>query len=72
MDQVSGMKDWENEVVSLYAVRAIPENVVVDPSGKIIAKDLYGDDLKGTLSGLLDITSFFCAWQIPRIKKLTR
>ena len=52
--QVSDLKGWENEVASLYAVRAIPKNVLVDPSGKIIAKDLYGDELTGKLSEVLD------------------
>lgn len=51
--QVSDLKGWENEVASLYAVRAIPKNVLVDPTGKIIAKDLYGDELAGKLSELL-------------------
>ena len=52
--QVSDLKGWENEVASLYAVRAIPKNVLVDPSGKIIARNLHGDELTKKLLELLN------------------
>lgn len=50
--QVSDLKFWENEVAVLYGVKAIPTNLLLDPEGKIIAKDLQGEDLSKKLSEL--------------------
>jgi peroxiredoxin len=50
--QVSDLKFWENEVAVLYGVKAIPMNLLLDPQGKIIAKDLRGEDLSKKLSEL--------------------
>jgi hypothetical protein len=36
----------------LYAVRGIPINFLLDPNGKIIAKNLRGDDLEDKLAEL--------------------
>ncbi|MVN21181.1 TlpA disulfide reductase family protein [Mucilaginibacter arboris] len=52
-NHVSDLKFWDNEVAALYGVHSIPGNFLVDPSGKIIAKDLRGDDLEQTLAKLL-------------------
>lgn len=43
--QVSDLKGWDNAVAQLYGVRSIPINFLIDPSGKIIAKDLRGNAL---------------------------
>ncbi|RKR80430.1 thiol-disulfide isomerase/thioredoxin [Mucilaginibacter gracilis] len=43
--QVSDLKYWKNDVAVLYGVRAIPQNFLLDPNGKIIAKNLTGDKL---------------------------
>lgn len=43
--QVSDIKGWDNEVAQLYAVQSIPANFLIDPNGKIIAKNLRGDQL---------------------------
>ncbi|MCP4646433.1 MAG: TlpA family protein disulfide reductase, partial [bacterium] len=40
-DQLSDLKRWETPVVDLYGVERIPFNVLLDPSGKIVEKDLY-------------------------------
>ena len=50
--QVSDLKFWDNEVAVLYGVKAIPTNLLLDPEGKIIAKDLRGEDLSKKLSEL--------------------
>ncbi len=42
---VSDLKGWGNEVGKLYGIRAIPQNVLVDPEGKIIARNLRAEDL---------------------------
>ncbi|MGI4021782.1 MAG: redoxin domain-containing protein [Janthinobacterium lividum] len=52
-NHVSDLKFWNNEVAALYGVRSIPGNFLIDPNGKIVAKDLRGDDLEQTLAKLL-------------------
>ena len=44
--QVSDLKFWDNEVAKLYGIRAIPQNFLIDPEGKIIAKNLRGPELE--------------------------
>lgn len=49
-DNVSDLKGWKNFVSkSLYKVSSIPANFLLDPSGKIIAKNLRGADLQKKL-----------------------
>jgi len=52
--QVSDLKYWKNEVAELYGVRAIPQNFLLDPSGKIIAKNLDGEALAVKLGQLFN------------------
>jgi len=49
---VSDLKYWENEVAKQYGIRAIPQNFLLDPSGKIIAKNLNGETLEKKLTEL--------------------
>ena len=51
--QVSDLKYWDNEVALLYGVKGIPTNLLLDPQGKIIAKDLRGADLDKKLAEVL-------------------
>lgn len=51
--QMSDIKGWECEGAKLYNVRAIPANVLVDINGKIIAKNLRGEDLYNKMAELL-------------------
>jgi peroxiredoxin len=51
--QVSDLKQWESSMVPLYGFDGIPFNVLVDPSGKIIASSLRGEDLEKTLAAIL-------------------
>jgi hypothetical protein len=37
----------------MYRVQSIPQNFLIDPNGKIIAKDLRGVDLEKKLCELL-------------------
>ncbi|MBS7566098.1 AhpC/TSA family protein [Mucilaginibacter sp. Bleaf8] len=46
---VSDLKFWSNEAAALYYVQSIPQNFLIDPTGKIIAKNLRGADLEGKL-----------------------
>ncbi|RFZ83217.1 AhpC/TSA family protein [Mucilaginibacter terrenus] len=50
--QVSDLKFWDNLVAKLYGVESIPQNFLIDPQGKIIAKNLRGDDLDAKLEQL--------------------
>jgi len=50
---ISDLKKWESIVVGAYQIEGIPFNVLLDPSGKIIAKDLRGPALGTTLETLL-------------------
>ncbi len=50
---VSDLKGWNNEVAALFQVRSIPQNLLIDPNGKIVAKNLRGDVLASKLKELL-------------------
>ena len=50
---ISDLKKWESIVVNAYQIEGIPFNVLIDPTGKIIAKDLRGPALGTTLEALL-------------------
>ncbi|WP_341840599.1 TlpA disulfide reductase family protein [Chitinophaga caseinilytica] len=52
--QVSDLKFWDNEVARLYGIRGIPQNFLVDPQGKIIAKNLRGEALEKKLAEVLN------------------
>ena len=43
--QVSDLKYWASEAAVLYGITAIPKNFLIDPKGKIIARDLRGPAL---------------------------
>jgi len=42
---VSDLLYWKNAVAVQYGIQAIPQNLLLDPQGKIIAKNLRGEDL---------------------------
>jgi peroxiredoxin len=50
---VSDLQFWNNAVAKLYGIQAIPQNLLLDPNGKIIAKNLRGDALTQKLSEVL-------------------
>jgi peroxiredoxin len=50
---VSDLAAWNNSVAQMYRIQSIPQNILVDPTGKIIAKDLRGPDLEKKLCELL-------------------
>ncbi len=51
--QMSDLKYWSSEAAALYAVKGIPHTVLIDPNGKIIAKNLRGEELMEKLEELL-------------------
>jgi peroxiredoxin len=52
--QVSDVTGWENPVAKMYGVQSIPANLLISPEGKILAKNLRGEDLAKKLAELLD------------------
>jgi peroxiredoxin len=52
--QVSDLAFWKNEAAQLYEVQSIPQNFLIDPSGKIVARDLRGEALDKKLAELLN------------------
>ncbi len=50
---VSDLKGWESEVAATYAVQAIPANFLLDPEGKVIARDLRAEALEAKLAEVL-------------------
>jgi peroxiredoxin len=50
---ISDLKKWESTVVNSYQIEGIPFNVLLDPNGNIIAKELRGQALQDTLSSIL-------------------
>ena len=51
--QVSDLKGWQSPVAGTYGIQSIPSNLLIDPSGKIVGKDLRGEDLINALNGVL-------------------
>lgn len=50
--QVSDLKYWNNEAALLYGINAIPQNFLLDPEGRIIARNLRGKELLEKLGEL--------------------
>lgn len=52
--QVSDLKGMQSEVKKAYGIRVIPMNFLIDKEGKIIARNLKGNELMSKLKELLD------------------
>lgn len=51
---VSDLKGWDNTVAGAYAIRAVPNNYLIDPNGIIIARNLRGEALEAALAKYLN------------------
>ena len=51
-DHVSDLQRWESAIADLYGVEKIPSNYLIDPGGKIIARDLFGAELLKKIENL--------------------
>lgn len=51
--QVSDLKYWNNDVARQYKISQIPQNILIDPNGKIVGKNLRGAELDSRLCALL-------------------
>lgn len=52
--QVSDLKKWDGDVVRNYNITGIPFTVLLDKEGKIIAKNLRGEELEKKLAEVLN------------------
>ncbi len=50
---VSDLQFWNNSVAKIYKVGSIPQNFLIDPTGKIVARNLRGPALEEKLCELL-------------------
>jgi len=46
---LSDLKGWKSVAASTYGIRSIPQSLLVDPSGKVVARNLRGEALGNKL-----------------------
>jgi peroxiredoxin len=51
---VSDLKGWQNAAAQLYGVRSIPQTLLIDEEGKIIARNLKGAALEAKLKEIFE------------------
>jgi len=51
--QVSNLKFWDEPIAKQYQVESIPAPFVLDASGKLVAKNLVGAELRAKIAELL-------------------
>lgn len=49
---VSDLQFWNNAAAKKYGIVSVPQNFLIDPSGKIVARDLKPDELSAKLASL--------------------
>jgi len=52
-NHISDLKAWDCAAGKLYGINSIPSNVLVGPDGKILARNIFGEELKAKLRELL-------------------
>ncbi|MBA0883774.1 TlpA family protein disulfide reductase [Flavobacterium sp. BBQ-18] len=52
-NQVSNLKGWQEPIAAQYKVEAIPATFILDASGKVVARDLRGAELRAKIIELL-------------------
>lgn len=50
---ISNLKGWDDPIAKEYGVNGIPATFILDGSGKIVAKNLRGEELKAKIKELL-------------------
>jgi peroxiredoxin len=51
--QVSNLKFWDEPIAAQYGVQEIPSTFILDASGKIVARNLRGAELRAKIIELL-------------------
>ena len=54
-NHISNLKHWKEPIAEQYNVKSIPATFLLDASGKIVAKDLRGEELKAKVKELLGV-----------------
>lgn len=49
---VSDLKGWKNDAAALYGVKSVPASFLIGPDGKVIGKDLRGEELHQKLESI--------------------
>ena len=52
--QVSDLNGWDNKVSRKYGVMSIPSNFLINAEGKIVAKNLRGEELAEKLKEIYE------------------
>ena len=52
--QMSNIKGWQDPIAKLYHIESIPQTYILDSNGKIVAKDLRGEQLRAKIMELLE------------------
>lgn len=52
--QISNLQFWDDPIAKEYQIRSIPASFVIDSEGKIVGKDLRGQQLHNFIGELLD------------------
>ena len=47
---LSDLNGWNSEAGKVYGIRGIPDNILINPDGIIVARDLRGPELRQVLS----------------------
>jgi peroxiredoxin len=52
--QISSLSGFDNEAAVMYGIKSIPQNVLIDPNGIVVAKNLRGEALQQTLDSIFN------------------
>ena len=55
--QVADLQGWKNAVAQQYDIQAIPQNMLIGPDGRIVAKNVRGEELGQKLAAVLPVTA---------------
>ncbi len=50
---VSDLQGWQNAVAQQYGITSIPQNFLLDPQGRVVAKNLRGPALEAKLASII-------------------
>ncbi|MDB5156003.1 MAG: hypothetical protein JWR50_710 [Mucilaginibacter sp.] len=51
--QVSDLKYWKSDVVQRYGIKSIPQNFLLDPNGRVIARSLRGEEFENKVAAVM-------------------
>lgn len=50
--QIGDLKFWKSPIAKAYSINELPYNLIIDGEGKIIAKNLHGEELEAFLDSV--------------------